>query len=277
MQKQQLHKAFIKYNKGLVVYISGLSGCGKSDLAKNLSRELSLDLIEQVDYFKEDYNDKITLPDNTEHVNRYTDDAFDWVRLNKDIKDKKKTGVIVYGYALVGDKLKIKPDFHIHLSISKQVCLDRKREYLEKHKEEYKEEYEKRDDPTEKLKMNKMIFPYYLDTKSRSSIDKYINTTEMKGDEVLDDVWKTLFEDVITQGKVEDLYWKFKSGKEGKEDKKGEKNDVNNSESTRSITVENMDTTPDEADTENMDLDDDDKITDGPIDFGEEKFEMVLE
>lgn len=280
-------EAYTKYNKGLVIFISGISGCGKTSISKKISRELNLNMIEQFEYYKEGYDTKITLPDNTEHINYYNDEAFDWDRFNKDIKNKMIKGVIVTGYALIKDKIKIKPDIHIHLSMSKQACIEKRRKYLEKNKDRFKEEFETIDTPTEKLKMNMMIFPYYIDAKNRSDIDKYVNTTEMSSDDVINNVWSTIFLDVITQPKIEELYWKLNNKKKEPVEDTPEQDTLNNStmytpEESQSVNTpeETPEETPGETSEETPtehtyegtgDLDEDyeqsQEIHDGPIEF----------
>ena len=185
-------EAYIKYAPQLVVFVSGISGCGKTTLAKNISDKFNINLLEQVHYYKKGYDKEVTLPDGTTVVNRYTDEAIDWVRLNKDINRMKKQGVVVSGFALVEDKISTTPDYHIHLSLSKQVCIDRRRRYLEKHKDKYPEEYKMAVTDTEKLKMNRLIFPYYLDSKNRSKFDKVLNINEMTDEDVWDVSFKIL-------------------------------------------------------------------------------------
>lgn len=198
-------EAYIKYNGRLVIFVSGISGCGKTSLAKKISKKFDIPLIEQFNYYKKGYDDKVTLPDGTEHINYNSDNAIDWTRLDKDIKDKESKGVIVTGFALVDDKLDVKPDYHIHISMSKQECIDRRRTYLEKHKDKYKEEHELIDTDTERLKMNRMIFPYYLETVKRSKINKFMNIKEgMDDDNIWDSAWDILIG--FISGRVDKLY-----------------------------------------------------------------------
>src|SRR3989304_6417405 len=120
-------EAYLKFNGKLIIFLSGMSGCGKTSIAKNLKRDFKLELIDEFKYYKKDYNNKIQLPDGTEVVNWYTDDSIDWDRLNKDIEKQQSKGVIVSGFSLPDDKIEVKPDFHIHLSISKQECIERRK------------------------------------------------------------------------------------------------------------------------------------------------------
>ena len=185
-------EAYIKFNGQLVVLISGLPGCGKTGLGKSIAREFKIKLIDQYNYYKKDYDNKTTLPDNTTIVNWYTDDAIDWDKFNEDINAEKKSGVVVIGVSLPEDKLSFHPDTHIHLKISKQQCLEKRKVYLENNKDEYPEEYELLHTPAEKLKMNLLIFPYYLETIKKEKINKFININEIEDDKIYDEVFDYL-------------------------------------------------------------------------------------
>jgi tRNA A37 threonylcarbamoyladenosine biosynthesis protein TsaE len=214
-------EAYTKYNGQLVIFISGLIGCGKSKLAKKISESLKLKLVDQYDYFKKDYNSKTTLPDKTEHVNWYTDDAFDWDKLNNDIQKSKKDGIVIVGSSLVDDKIKATPDYHLHLSISKKMCMEKRKIFVEKNKEKYVDDFKYLNTPTEGLKMNQLIFPYYLNAKGRSQITKYLNANEMDFAQMHDGTWNLLIE--FINSNVEDVYekWNKKHGNDV-----GDNNDV---------------------------------------------------
>ena len=189
-------EAYIKFKKQLLILISGLPGCGKLALAKNIAKDFNLKLIDQIDYYKENYDVKSTLSDGTVVINWYSDNAIDWDKLNNDIDEFKKTGLIVIGISLPEDKIKSSVDFHMHLNISKQICMEKRKEFLEKNKDnnKYQQEYKLIGTPLEKTIMNQLIFQYYLDAIKKSKINKFINITEMTDQQVHDDV----FDKVIT-------------------------------------------------------------------------------
>jgi uridine kinase len=182
-------EAYIKYKGQLIILVSGLPGCGKLSLAKNIAHGLNLKLLDQVDYYKKVYDVKSTLPDGTNVINWYSDDAIDWELLNSDITKFKKEGIIVAGMSLPDDKLINKADFHIHLNVPKQVCVEKRREFLDKNKEKYSQEYNIINTPTEKLIMNQLIFPYYVDTTKKAKINKFINAIDMTDEEIYDDAF----------------------------------------------------------------------------------------
>lgn len=184
--------AYIKFKGQLLIFVSGLSGCGKTYVAKNIARDLKIKIIDQFDYYKKDYVNKITLQDGTEINNWYTDDAIDWDLLNDDINQFKKDGLVVSGFALKEDNISSNDDFHIHLNITKQNCIARRKEYLEKNKDKYKTEYENVDSPIEKLKMNQLIYPYYIESTKLSKINKFINMNNLSEKEAYDETFNSI-------------------------------------------------------------------------------------
>lgn len=295
-------EAYIKFRGQLVIFISGLSGCGKTSLAKKLSEDFKLNFIDQFKYYKKDYNEKIKLSNDVERINWDTYEAMDWDKLNKDIDKYKKNGVIVTGFALPEEQIKSEVDYHVHLSISKNSCIENRHKFLEKHKDKYKEDFDLIGTETEKLIMNKMIFPYYLDTVKKSKINKFINTNKLTDDEIEENLWKLILEDFV-QPRIKKLYYEWK--KEHPEDSvdkdttpaiKSEMNtseligtnsdETSNNDSNNSSDKTSEDLLDDDIldDPENKALDDpkifkdedeyllqtDNDIKDGPIEFLEE-------
>lgn len=176
-------EAYIEFNNQLIILISGLPGCGKLALAKNISRDFKITLLDQENYFIKDYDimTEIKVEDNIYNVvNWYTDEAIDWDLLNKDIDLYKAKGVVVAGFSLPSDKITSKIDYHVHLNISKQQCLEKRSQCLEKYKQY---------DIVDKSVMNKLVYPYYLDSRSRSKIDNFVNITDLSDDQVYDIVF----------------------------------------------------------------------------------------
>jgi len=186
---------YVEVRGQFIILISGLPGSGKLKLGKNIARDFKFELIDQYDYYRNDYDEKVVLssPDKTETVslvNWYTDLAIDWARFNSDIV-RHRLGVVVVGVSLPEGKLTMKGDIHINLSITKQMSLEKMKDYIEEHKDKYPEEFAMIGTPMEKLKMNKLIFPYYLETVKLAKIDKYITVGEGDDD---DKIYDTAFE-----------------------------------------------------------------------------------
>lgn len=188
MTEMNVVEAYIKFKSQLIIFVSGIPGCGKTGLAKRISHDFKLSYLDQTDFFKEKYDDEVTLPDGTKVINIYTDEAVDWDRFTKAINDKKSKGIVVVGVSFPDSiiKPKVDVDYHINLSISKQRCMEIRKEYLEKHKDDYPEEYAQLDTPVEKLKMNRLIFPYYLESVKNSTIDYKIPGNEITNDQIYD-------------------------------------------------------------------------------------------
>lgn len=223
-------EAYIKFTGKLIIFVSGIIGCGKTSLAKEISDKFNLKLLDQHDYIKKDYDETIILSDGTEHINWNSDNAIDWDKLNDDINKYKKNGVVVTGMALVDDKITSKPDIHIHLSISKQICISKRRAFIEKNKEQYEDDYKYLNTQTELLKMNKMIYPYYLDAKERSKISKFINANDMTSDQIWDSAWDILIE--FFESNIDRVYKKWKQDNTGDDDESVDESDESD-ESTK--------------------------------------------
>lgn len=196
-------EAFISLTGKLLIFITGLPGCGKHNLAKNIKKDFKIKLIDQTDYRKKDYIHTIKLPDGSNIINWYTDEAIDWERLNDDIDLFQKEGLLVVGLSLPNDKIKSKPNYHIHLNISKQTCLERRKIFYEKHKDKYEEEYLNINSPIEKLKMNILIYPYYLESVTRSRVNKFININNIDDDQVYNIAFDALID--FIQNSINDI------------------------------------------------------------------------
>lgn len=191
-------ETYIKFNNQLIILVSGLSGCGKLALGKNISRDFKITLLDQHNYYKKNYDVVTSLPDGTKIINWYTDDAIDWDKFNEEINKHKKDGVVIVGMSFPINRLNFESDYHIHLNISKQLCLEKRKEFLEKHKDEYADEYKIMNTPTEKLIMNQFIFPYYIESTKNSRVNKFVNINELTEEQVYDQVFEML-KDFIQQ------------------------------------------------------------------------------
>lgn len=187
-----LVEAFIKANKKLIIYISGMTCSGKTKLAKSLSKILRIDHYQQKSFYISDKASKKTLPNGITVVNWDSDDVVDWNKMNNEI-DSHKGGLIVSGNALLNDKLDVKPDFHIHVTISKQKCLDNRIEYIKKNKDRFPTEFDQIESGTEKLKMNILTYPYYLSLKDRTTITKWLSANKFDEDQLIDESLSYLF------------------------------------------------------------------------------------
>ena len=197
-------EAYIKYKGQLLIFISGLSGCGKLTLGNTISETLNLKLIDQFNYYKKDYDETITLQDGSTLVNWYTDSAVDWDKFNDDISNYKKSGLIVVGFSLSDKLITSKSDYHFHLNIPKHICIDKRKAYLEENKSDHEEEYKLVGSSVDKLIMNQLIYPYYLETIKNSKINKFINVGNKDTNEIMseDEIFDMAFDIIINHIKA---------------------------------------------------------------------------
>jgi len=181
-------EAYIKFKGQLVIVISGINGCGKSEVANDIASDMELDFVDQFDFFKENYNKKTELINNIKIINWDTDDAIDWDKFNNRVNEEKSNGIMVVGSSFPTDKLKFDIDFHLHVSLSKKVCFEKRKGFLEKHRDKYPEDVS----DNELLKFNKFTFPYYLLTQEHNKINKYLNANKSTLDEIYDQAFEYL-------------------------------------------------------------------------------------
>jgi adenylate kinase family enzyme len=204
-------EAYIKLKGRLVILISGMSGSGKSKVAKEISRDFKIENINANKFCRNDYNVKVPLPfvsnvDNAvpkranvgdEIINWDTDDIYDWDSLNKEIVDRSSKGVVVSAIFFPKDKLKAEFDFHLHIKLGKQNLFKRRVEYLDEHNEDCRKQDRNLDKDVELAIFNKYTFPYYMEQPQRTAtITKFINANEFMTDASgtmrrVDDIEKT--------------------------------------------------------------------------------------
>lgn len=189
-------EAYIKFNQQLLILISGLPECGKLSLGKKISRDFKIKLINQFQYYKKDYDKTIKLQDGTAIIDWYTDDSLDWNRFNEDINKYKKNGLVVVGFSMPDDKIKSQVDFHIHLTISKHACIEKRKLFLKENEESHKEEFDLIGSQTEKLIMNQLIYPYYLESIKKSTINKFINLNNKDDEQAYDETFDYLINQI---------------------------------------------------------------------------------
>ena len=167
-------EAFIKYRGQLVILISGMSGCGLTQLCKTMSDDLGLSMIGYNKYCVENYDVKVKLPSGVEMINWDTDEIVEWESFINDINKNKSKGVIAYGQSFPSSKIdnKFTPDVHIHIKISKKNLLKRRQDYNKRHQDECEKIPDQEIDLT---LFNNLTYPYYMGTVQNSHITKFIN------------------------------------------------------------------------------------------------------
>lgn len=179
-------EAYIKFNGQLIILISGLSGSGKSKLAKMFAKDFKLKLINVNKYYKKDYTKTINIGDLS--VIDWDDaDAIDWDRLNKDINESKNDGVIVSGIMFPEENIKFTSDIHFHVKISKKNLMEKRKEFAEKNKDDKPFLYKLNDSEMEQQIFNKITFPHYFKYLEQSKITKFLNLNESTIEELYDE------------------------------------------------------------------------------------------
>lgn len=251
--------AYKLFKNQLIIVISGMSGCKKTKMAKKMASELNLKYINQFDFYKKNYNTTIKLKYNdgneikeSEVINWDTDESIDFAAFNKCVMDNMKNGLVIAGFSLPTDKLDFTPDVHIHIKISKELCMKKRHDFLEENKSVYVAEYNNIGSPLEKAIMNKLTYPYYYGTLKKQKIDKYIDDID-NDDNTLNSIWD------YTMSHVQSFINWFNKNEYSKW-----KSNTNNITNTTDDT--DADNTPDNVD-DIFDDEFDDDINDGPVEI----------
>jgi hypothetical protein len=189
-------EAYIKFNKEMIIIISGLSGSGKTKMATNIEKLFKIKKID-VESFCINNNDKtIKLSDGTivkdwDHI-----DSYDWTKINDAVNESKKNGVVISGPYFPQNKLKFSPNFHIHIKVSKQQIIENRRKYIIENPDKCEELVKLVNTPTEMLMINQITYPHYLKYLEESKIDKFINMKEITHDQSYDQAVDYLFKKI---------------------------------------------------------------------------------
>lgn len=181
-------EAFIKFNKKLIIILSGLSGSGKTSIAKLIERDFKLSLINIEDFVIEDFNKTETLSNGTKIINWDDVESYDWNKINQLVNDNKSKGIILCGPFFPVNKLKFDADFHIQIKIQKQSLIEKRTEYAKQNIKKFKNL-----DENILLIVNKITYPLFLKYSSESKIDKYINSKDLTKDQIYDQIADFLF------------------------------------------------------------------------------------
>jgi len=178
---------YLEKYKQLIIVISGMSGSNKSEIADETSKALKCKHINQNNFINPDFEETIEI--NNKKINIWdSDDAIDWLSFNNKIKEMLNENkiLVLSGISFNKEKIDFKIDFHVHLKLSKQLLLEKRHEFIEKHsKEPQYQDMINIDEETEKLIFNKYTFPYYLKTTENSIINKFLNINEIQIDEIV--------------------------------------------------------------------------------------------
>lgn len=186
VKEMNLAEEYIMRNKGVIILISGLSGSSRTVLAKEIERDFKLKLFSLEDYCKKDNEKVFVINSETKIIDWEHIDVYDWDGFNKDVKESQEKGVVVYGDYFPEFKLDFKSDFHVHIKMSKKMLIEKRKEYIEKHPEKCAELLKLVENNTFDLVINKVTYPYYLEYRDKSKIDKFISSDENTSDQIYD-------------------------------------------------------------------------------------------
>lgn len=189
-------EAYIKFNEGLIILISGLSGSGKTKLMSDIERDFKIQSVNIENFCIKENNKTVTLPNDVTVTDWDHIDSYDWDKINKTISDKKSKGIVVCGPYFPTDKLQFKSDFHINIKISKQQLIQRRHDYIKNNPDKCKNLVKFLDTPVETLIINKITYPHFLEYSEKSKVDKFINAHELNADQIYDQASDFLFNKV---------------------------------------------------------------------------------
>lgn len=212
-------EAIIKFNGQLIIFISGLSGSGKTSQSEKIAKDLKIKVIHIRDYYKEYKDREIYMSENTDSENDTQDNKFlkinrsigseavdlnttldiklsnnkyvknqystkliDKNKLNKDIDLYKKNGLIISGFPLPDEIIESTIDFHFHISINQTTYI----KYQEKKKNPL-------NSSDIELKYQQVIKPYYSQIIQNLKINKFLNLNKFNTKQQLyDELWNLI-------------------------------------------------------------------------------------
>jgi len=200
MEKKEFNiiDAFLKYNKQMVILVSGLSGTNKSKICQNLSKELNIKYLNTRDFINTEKYEEIELP-NKEKVKIWKE--YKWDEIIDEINKEKENGVIVSGENFPKDNMgSLKIDIHLHIKLAKQNLIKRRLDYIHSLSDEEKNKFYS--DDTESLIISQVVMPEYYDILQKSHINKFINANEyheagLKEEEFNEKITDRIFDEII--------------------------------------------------------------------------------
>ena len=165
-------RAFIHYNGSLLIYISGLYGIEE---AQKLAHKFRINFIDINDYFLKINNGYDKNPFSYKQL--YID------KINADIKELVKTGLIIYGFPILDNSLAVKVNFHIHVYITSQQYIDY-----------WKNKYPSFDNDALQTEYTKHVKPYYTNLVKNLRIDKFIKTNKFDKDKLFEEMYDNLWD-----------------------------------------------------------------------------------
>jgi hypothetical protein len=225
MSEMNIIEAQLKFNKKLVILISGLSGTYKNRMAKDLAKYFNIDCKSLRAFINKDYDKVEVLSNGYKFIDYDNANAYDWNKLNTYVNEHSSVGIIIYGFAFPKDLINFTPDFHYNIKISKQKYIEERHIFLKKNSKKNKDLVELIGSVTENLMINDYIYPNYLDYIKRSVVYKYFNANENTTNKIFDE----LFDHIIAE--IEKKLYMNKDHKDHKDHKDNKKVGKSNDDS----------------------------------------------
>lgn len=175
-----LLEEYILRKGNIIILISGLSGSNRSLLAKEIEKDFKLLELVSLDNYCDSGRVKV-IEFFENKVNDWDDiDVYDWDKFNENIKHDKN--YVIFGDAFPKNKLKFEPNFHIHITISKDKLIEKRKEYINANLDKCKDMLVFVD----KLNtfINKITYSHYIKNRNDSKIDLWLKSDENTQEEM---------------------------------------------------------------------------------------------
>jgi len=189
-------EAYIKFNKKLILLISGMQGSDKNLVSKEISKIFNIKCISLRNFINKNYKKEIKLDNGDTFIDWDNNDAYDWDEFNNYIEKHKKDGIIVYGFSFTQENIKFKYDFHLNIKISKKNYIESRHKFLNTNKEKFDDLFKLINTQTESIMINKYIIPNYYKYLENSKINKFFNKNEFTTNEIIDQVFNYLISEI---------------------------------------------------------------------------------
>lgn len=154
--------------KQIIILVLGMPCSNKSEIAKELSQDLKLDIINISDYIiKDKYVEKQV--ENIKYKIYEDVETIDWNKLNNDVKEKKN--VIIYGNFIDFNKIDFTIDYTLFYSMNNKLC---KQIIIENDLVDF----DKNDENKFNIWYTNILLPTYENLKTSGKINKFYNIKE---------------------------------------------------------------------------------------------------
>lgn len=181
-----IFEAYLKKYQQFIILILGLPCSNKSELAKELIIDLNIPKININNYLWPNTFIEKKIQDITFKLYEHPDN-YNWNKLNHDVNEIKKNGIVLYGNYINLSKIDFNIDFIYFINLNNNFC---KTLLIEKKLLPYEG-----DDEKVKLYFSDIFNPIYDELKASLKINKFFNIKETTTfDEIYDDMFNNLID-----------------------------------------------------------------------------------